>query len=226
MTTSATDPTSTATTTDGRLARGERTRRAVLERACEIASVDGLDGLTIGRLAADLGASKAGVFVHFGSKEELQLAAIKAAADGYTRHVVEPARERPEGLAQVVDLTTRWLTYVRTKGMPGGCFFFSVSAEYDAKPGRVRDVLAENRRRWLALFEDALAAARRQGQVAPSVDPAALAFEIDALGMAANLHAQLCDDPSVFDRVLTAVHDRLRAVATDPSTIPDQRGRA
>jgi AcrR family transcriptional regulator len=187
----------------------------VLDRACEIASVDGLDGVTIGRLAADLGVSKAGVLLHFGSKEELQLAAIEVAADGYARHVVQPAREQPEGLAQVVALTTRWLTYIRAKGLPGGCFFFNVSAEYDAKPGRVRDVLAENRRRWLAVFEDALAAARRLGQLDQAADPAALAFEIDALGMAANMHAQLCGDRSIYDRVLAAVHDRLRALATD-----------
>lgn len=200
--------------TDGRLARGERTRAAVLARAADIASVDGLDGLSIGRLAADLQVSKAGVFAHFGSKEQLQLATIRAAAERFTDEVVSPALAMPDGLDRLVELCERWLGYLRACVFPGGCFFFNVSAEYDAKPGPVRDEIAAIRRTWLGLIETVIAAAQRRDEIDTGVDPVDLAFEIDALGMAANLHARLCDDPTSHDRALAAVVRRLRSVAT------------
>ena len=120
----------------------------------------------------------------------------------------------------LTDVTTalcdRWLAYTRAGAFPGGCFIFSVAAEYDAKPGRVRDEIAEARRRWLSVYEAVIASCRRRGELDPGVDPAALAFELDALGMAANLHAQLCDDGGVHDRVRAAIMGRLQAVATSP----------
>lgn len=203
-------------TTDGRVARGERTRAAVLRRAADIASVDGLDGLSIGRLAAEVSVSKAGVFAHFGSKEELQLATIRAAAARFADEVVRPALEAPDGLDRLVALIEHWIAYLRAGVFPGGCFFFSVAAEYDAKPGPVRDAIADCRREWLGVYEAVVGAAQRQGELDPAVDPAALAFELDALGMAANMHARLCDDPSVHDRARAAMLTRLRAVATVP----------
>ena len=203
-------------TADGRLARGERTRAAVLQRAADIASVDGLDGLSIGRLAADLTVSKAGVFAHFGSKEELQLATIRAARERFIGEVVAPALDVPDGLDRLVALCERWLDYSRSGVFPGGCFFFSVAAEYDAKPGRVRDEIAAARRLWLGTYEAVIASARRRGDIDAEVDPAVLAFELDALGMAANLHAQLCDDPSAYDRARAVMFTRLRSAATVP----------
>jgi AcrR family transcriptional regulator len=201
---------------DGRVARGERTRAAVLRRAADIASVEGLDGLSIGRLAADLSVSKAGVFAHFGSKEELQVATVRAATRRFAEEVVAPAAAAPEGLARVVALGERWLDYSRSGVFPGGCFFVSVAAEYDARPGRVRDEIAAARRRWLDHYASVVAAAQRRGELDPGVDPADLAFELDALGMAANLHARLCDDPSAYDRARAAMRARLRALATAP----------
>ncbi len=202
--------------TDGRLARGERTRATVLRRAADIASVDGLDGLSIGRLAADLSVSKAGVFAHFGSKEELQLATVHAAAERFVAEVVAPAAEAPEGLARLVALYQSWLDYSRRRVFPGGCFFFCTFAEFHARPGRVRDELADVRRRWLDAGAALVAAARDLGELDAACDPDAVAFELDALGMAANLHDQLCDDPTAFDRAASAMRARLRAIATAP----------
>jgi len=202
--------------TDGRLARGERTRAAVLRRAADIASIDGLDGLSIGRLAADLSVSKAGVFAHFGSKEELQLATVHAAAERFAAEVVVPAMEAPEGLARLVALYDSWLAYSRRRVFPGGCFFFCTFAEFHARPGRVRDELAEVRRRWLDAGAGLVADARDRGELDPECDPQAVAFELDALGMAANLHDQLCEDPSGFDRAAAAMRARLRTLATAP----------
>ena len=205
--------------TDGRVARGERTRAAVLRRAADIASVDGLEGLSLGRLAADLDISKAGVFAHFGSKEGLQLATVRAASDRFVAEVVTPALGEPDGLDRLCALCTRWLAYARRRVFPGGCFFLSVAAEFDARPGRVRDAVAEARRDWLGAYEAAIVTAQRLGQVDEAEDPARLAFELDGLGMAANLHAQLCDDPTAYDWARTAMVARLRAAATDPAAV-------
>lgn len=207
------------TATDGRLARGERTRAAVLRRAADIASVDGLEGLSLGRLAADLDISKAGVFAHFGSKEELQLATIEVASARFVAEVVAPALDEPDGLDRLCALCGHWLAYARRRTFPGGCFFLSVAAEFDARPGRVRDAVASTRRQWLAAYQGAVVTAQRLGQLDPAEDPARLAFELDGLGMAANLHAQLCDDPQAYDWARSAMVARLRAAATDPTTI-------
>lgn len=161
--------------TDGRVARGERTRAAVLRRAADIASVDGLNGLSIGRLASDLSVSKAGVFAHLGSKEELQLATIRAAADRLVDEVVAPALDVPDGLDRLIALCDRWLSYSRSGVFPGGCFIFSVAAEFDAKPGRVRDEIARTRQRWLGAYAALISAAQQRGELDGAADPAALA---------------------------------------------------
>jgi AcrR family transcriptional regulator len=203
-------------TVDGRVARGARTRAAVLRRAADIASVDGLDGVSIGRLAADLSVSKAGVFAHFGSKEDLQLATIQAAAERFVAEVWVPASAAPDGLARLVALYDCWLDYSRRRVFPGGCFFFGTAAEYHARPGRVRDALADVRRRWLEAGAGLVAQAQDRGELDRTCDPEALAFELDALGMAAMLDDQLCGDAGAYDRARAAMVARLRAAATAP----------
>jgi AcrR family transcriptional regulator len=204
---------------DGRRTRGEQTRRAILGRAADIASVEGLDGLTIGRLANELRASKSGVFAHFGSKEELQLATLAAATRTFTERVVAPALAEPPGLGRVWRLCEAWLDYAEQRVFPGGCFFFSAAAEFDARPGRVRDAVAAARRRWLDLHEATIAEAVDRGELA-GVDPAQLAYELDALAMAANLGCLLHDDATAYARARTAILARLRAAAPDPSALP------
>lgn len=207
------------TTTDGRVLRGERTRRAILERAMDLASVDGLEGLSIGRLAADLGVSKSGAIMHFGSKEELQLATVRAAIDVFTDHVVRPALEIPAGLRRLWRLCELWLDYERGT-FPGGCFFANVAAEFDARPGRVRDAIAQSQRDFRAVLERVIVRAVEVGDLPADVDAAQLAFELKALGTSANGEFLLYDEPAAYERARAAMLARLRGLATDPSLLP------
>ncbi|WP_433326852.1 TetR/AcrR family transcriptional regulator [Spirillospora sp. CA-294931] len=206
-------------TTDGRLVRGDHTRRRILARAMDIASVEGLDGLSIGRLATELEVSKSGVFAHFGSKEELQLAVIRAAKDVFAERIVQPAFAHPPGARRLVALVEGWISYSERRIFPGGCFFYSVGAEFDARPGRVRDALAEARREWLGLNAQTIRDAQQLGELDKGVGPGQLAFELDAFAAAANSAALLLDDAASYDKARTAIRSRLRGIATDPGLI-------
>lgn len=188
---------------DGRVERGEQTRRQILRRAAEIASVEGLEGLSIGRLATELAVSKSGVFAHFGSKEELQLATVRAAAKIFVDEVVAPV-EGATGLDRLERLLDGWLAYSQRRTFPGGCFFYSVQAEFDARTGRVRDSIAEFDRRWVELVEDAA-----RGVPELDADPAQLAFELVAYLELANARSVLHDDPDAYARARAAVRRAL-----------------
>ncbi|WP_344666383.1 TetR/AcrR family transcriptional regulator [Catenulispora yoronensis] len=204
--------------TDGRVARGDETRRRILRRAVDIASVEGLEGLSIGRLAKELEISKSGVFTRFGSKEELQLAAVQAAAVIYRRHVIEPALAVPPGLRRVWQLCDSWLDYSRQRVFPGGCFFFAASAEFDAQVGPVRDALAAAGRDWKRFVERTVEDARQLGELAEDTDAGQLAFELNAFLDAANATSIMHDDPVAYDRARTAIRIRLEAIVTGPLT--------
>jgi AcrR family transcriptional regulator len=197
-----------------RRAHGERTRQAILESAVDIASEEGLEGLTIGRLAAELSMSKSGLFAHFGSKEELQLATVEAAREVFVREVIRPAFEAPKGLARLWGLCDVWLEYVRREVFRGGCFFAAAAAEFDGRPGAVRDRVAAIMKEWLAVLGRSVAEAQGEGQLDPSADPAQLAFELNALEMGANWAYQLHGDRRAFARAREAVLERLRRLAT------------
>jgi AcrR family transcriptional regulator len=199
---------------DGRIRRGDETRRAVLRCAVDLASVEGLDGVTIGRLAQELSISKSGLFAHFGSKEELQLATIRAARAIFAQAVVTPALEQPAGMARVRALLDGWLEYSRGRQFPGGCFFARATHEYAARPGAVRDALAEVDREWLTLLADAIAEARALGELREGVDPRQVAYELDAYLDSANLRSLLGGDQAVYDLARTAIDARLDAVTT------------
>ena len=186
---------------DGRRRRGNATRESILQAAADLASVEGLEGLTIGRLATELGMSKSGLFAHFGSKEELQLATIDAARRRFVDHVVRPSRQLPRGRARLEALLDDWLAYFRAEVFPGGCFFHNIKAEFDSRPDNaVREVVAEDMRQFLGFLEREIRKAQEAGELDPSVDPAQLAFELDALGSAANQQFQLMHDRAVFER--------------------------
>jgi AcrR family transcriptional regulator len=199
---------------DGRRRRGNRTRESILQAAADLAPVEGLEGLTIGRLAAELGMSKSGLFAHFGSKEELQLATIDAARRRFVEHVVKPSRHLPRGRERVEMLLRDWLRYYRDQVFAGGCFFHTVKAEFDSRPtSAVRRVVTEDAREFLAFLTREVRKAQEAGDLDPAVEPEQIAFELDALGAAAHQHFQLTHDPAVFDRAERAMTARLDALA-------------
>ena len=200
--------------TDGRIRRGDETRRVVLRRAVELASVEGLDGVTIGRLAAELSISKSGLFAHFGSKEELQLATIRAARAIFSLDVVTPALAKPAGMARLRALLDGWLDYSRGRQFPGGCFFSRATHEYAARPGPVRDALATVDDEWLRLVATTIGEARELGEIRADVDPRQLAYELDAYLDSANMRSLLGGDLAFYDLARAAVDSRLDSVST------------
>ena len=204
---------------DGRLVRGDQTRRAVLRRSVDIASVDGLEGLSIGRLATELGISKSGLFAHFGSKEELQLSTIRAARRIYADNVVLPAFEVEPGLGRVWALSEHWLDYSKRRVFPGGCFFQKVSHEYAARTGAVHDALLAVHWEWMGLMEDAVQAAVDNGEL--EADAKQLAFELNAYYEAANLASILHDDGgAAYESARQAIRSRLESTATAGTPLP------
>src|SRR4051794_19797164 len=146
---------------------GERSRKAILREAAQLATVEGISGLSISRLADAVGMSKSGIFAHFGSKEELQLATIETASDLFTELVIEPASAAPTGLERLGQLAENFLRHVEAAVYPGGCFFASVAAEMDTHPGPVRDLAIAVEDEWLGLLETAARDAQAEGAIDP-----------------------------------------------------------
>jgi AcrR family transcriptional regulator len=190
---------------DGRRARGEKTRDAILARAVQIASEEGLEGLSIGRLAGDLGVSKSGLFAHFGSKIELQLATVDAARHIFIHEVIGGSRAG-SGIGGLIGLTDSWLDYMRGDVFHGGCFFAAASLEFDGRPGPVRDRVASMMGEWLLALDAAIQDAQATGELAADIDSEQLAFEINALGQGANWAYQLYGDEAAFERARAAIH--------------------
>ena len=201
---------------DGRKVRGDRTRRAILQAAVNLASVEGLEGLTIGRLATELNMSKSGLFAHFGSKEELQISTVRAAAAIFSHRVLRQAEEEHEpGIGRLQAVLITWLDYMERGIFAGGCFFANATVEMDGRPGPVRDAVAAQMTAWAQLLAGYARDAMARGELVPETDPEQLAFELDALGTAVNSGWQLHEDHSVFDRGRNAIARRLAADATE-----------
>ena len=202
---------------DGRRVRGDRTKRAILDRAVQIASEEGLEGLSIGRLAGDLGVSKSGLFAHFGSKTDLQLATIDVAREIFIQEVIWGSRPDP-GAGGLLSLTDSWLSYMEREVFRGGCFFIAASTEFDSRPGPVRDRVASMMGEWLLALEAAIQDAQDAGELPAVVDSEQLAFEINSIGMGANWSFQLYHDETAFERAREAIRQRVSAGA------PQKRG--
>jgi AcrR family transcriptional regulator len=192
--------------------KGERTRHAILTRAAELATQEGLEPLSIGRLAEATGMSKSGLFAHFGSKEELQMATVEHAASLFVDEVIAPARAAPRGLARVWALCDRMVDYAERQVFPGGCFFAATSFEFNHKPGPVRDRIEEMIRSWLSYLEHAVEQAQASGELVPEPSAREIAFQLDAFAQAANAQYQLFRDPTVFDESRRAIRERLESL--------------
>jgi AcrR family transcriptional regulator len=174
------------------------TRSKVTQAAVERASVEGLEGLTIGRLADEARMRKSSVFSLFGSKQELQLAALEGAVEQFTDEVWGPvAGERP-GLPRLLALCDRWLAYHERGAMPGGCFLTTATVEYDARPGPLRDAVARTMQRWFGVLEREVATAIEAGDLPADTNERDVAFQLNALAAAASYGFQLSRDPEVF----------------------------
>lgn len=210
-------------TTDRRLLRGAQSRRTVTRRAVDIASLDGLDGLSFGRLAEDLGISKAGIQTLFRTKEGLQLATAEAAREVFVDAVVRPALQFPVGVARLRALIERWIDYAVRPLFPGGCFWGANLPEFDSRPGPVRDMLQQQQHAWHATLATQFRHAVARGEIA-EIDSESAAFHVCALLNAVNLAVRLGDDDrvamarQVIDGLLApASHDSGGTAGTAPS---------
>jgi AcrR family transcriptional regulator len=192
--------------------KGERTRQAILTRAAELATQDGLEALSIGRLAEATGMSKSGLFAHFGSKEELQLATVDHAASLVVSEVIAPARAAPKGLPRVWALCDHKIDYVERQVFPGGCFFAATSAEFNHKPGPVRDRIEEMLRSWRSYLEHAVEQAQASGELDSRVSARQIVFQLDAFAESANAQYQLFRDRAVFNDARRAIRERLESL--------------
>ena len=189
---------SVAPSTGTRERTPSRTREAILDHAVNLASTQGLEGLTIGRLAAELGMSKSGLFGHFGSKEELQFATIEEASARFLGEVIQPTLAEPEGAPRLRALGERYLDFLERGVFAGGCFFAAASIEFDDRPGPVGDRVRDALSAWMAYLED-------QARAAGADDPKLLAFEFHALAQGANSSFRLFGDARAFAWARTAI---------------------
>jgi AcrR family transcriptional regulator len=195
---------------------GERSHREILRAAADLASVDGLDGLSIASLAEHVGLSKSGLFAHFRSKEELQLETIEMAGEIFRDEVVAPALAEPPGVARLKALVRLFLEHLRRRTFPGGCFFASVSAEVDGHPGRPRDRIAAFQRGWFELFETCVVDAQKAGELDRGADPAQIAFEVNSMLAGAHNVFLLQGSAAVLDRALRGADAVLASRAGSP----------
>ncbi len=191
---------------------GERTKRLILDSAVRLATIEGLDGLSIGTLARSTKLSKSGVYAHFESKEALQLATVDNARTLFINVVVVPALQH-EGLHRLRALCESFLTYVENRTLPGGCFFAAAAAELGGRPGPLRERVAANQKDWINVLTEAANEAIVRGELRSDTDVPTLVFELNALVIAANTSFILHDDPAVLAQARTAI-GRVIAAAT------------
>lgn len=187
--------------------KGEQTRAAILDEALKIASKLGLEGLTIGSLADATGMSKSGLFAHFGSREDLQLAVLEHAAQRYGEQVFAPVLKIERGLPRLRGLFERWLEWALESELPGGCIFISTAIEFDDRPGPVRDAAIDNQHRGNAITKKAVRLAIEEGHLGPATDPEQISFEMLGIVLASHNHRRLLGDKEARKRALTAFEE-------------------
>ena len=190
-------------------ADGERTRGAILRAAASLATVNGLEGLSIGNLAAAIGMSKSGLYAHFGSKQELQLATVEEADRIFQAEVAQPALSAAPGLAQLVAVCEAFFDYLQRRTFPGGCFFAAAALEMGTRPGPVKERVADFQSGFGALVRGFAATALEQQELPVGEDPDRLAFELYGIMLAADTSFVLHDDPAVLNLARQITHQRL-----------------
>ena len=193
---------------------GVRTREAIVREAVSLATVDGLEGLSIGNLAHALDMSKSGIYAHFGSKQDLQLATVDEAARIFHSEVIEPALSAPAGLAQVVAVCDGFFDHLGRRTFPGGCFFAGAVLEMGTRPGPVKEQIAEFQTGFTGLIRQFVATAIELHQLRDDEDPDALAFELNGIILATNAHFVIHQDPQVLELAKQVVRRRVGATAT------------
>jgi AcrR family transcriptional regulator len=190
-------------------ADGERTREAILRQAVSLATVDGLEGLSIGNLAGALDMSKSGIYAHFGSKQDLQLATVETAERIFDVEIVQPATTAPPGIGQIVALCDAYFDYLLRRTFPGGCFFAGAVLEMGTRPGPVKERIAAFQRQVTGMLRQFVVAAVERGELAADEDPDALTFELNGVILAANASFVLQQDEATIDMARRVVRRRL-----------------
>ncbi|HWI34923.1 MAG TPA: TetR/AcrR family transcriptional regulator [Burkholderiales bacterium] len=198
------------------MGKGEQTRTAILDEALKIASRLGLEGLTIGSLADATGMSKSGLFAHFGSREDLQLAVLEHFAQLYGERVFVPVLKIERGLPRLRALFERWLDWTIASGLPGGCIMISAANEYDDRPGPIRDAVIANQHRGNAITQKAVRLAVEEGHLRADTDPEQIAFEMLGIMLASHNHRRLLGDKEARKRALTAFEELVARHAAAP----------
>lgn len=200
--------------------KGEQTRTAILDEALNVASKLGLEGLTIGSLAEATGMSKSGLFAHFGSREGLQLAVLEHAARRYGETVLMPALRIDRGLPRLRSMFERWLDWAIASGLPGGCIMIAAAAEYDDRPGPIRDAVIANQHRGNALMQKAVRLAIEEGHLRANTDPEQISFELLGIVLAAHNHRRLLGDREARKRARVAFEELIARFATRKAALP------
>ena len=191
--------------------KGQRTKAAILTEAARLATVDGLDGLAIGGLATAIGMSKSGLYARFGSKEDLQLATIASAREIFIAEVFVPALDAPQGIGRLYAACDAFLSHIERRVFPGGCFFAAAAADVGTRAGAMRDAVAAQQRDWTELLERLARKAMELGELEPGVDPAQLAFELNAYMSLANAQFAVSQESAPIDRARRALERRITA---------------
>jgi AcrR family transcriptional regulator len=203
---------------DPRRSKGESSRATILLAAAKLATMKGLIGLSLSDLAAEVGMSKSGLYAHFKSKEDLDLATIETAAEIFDREVLQPAMKARAGTERLKAVASAFLSHLERRVYPGGCFFAAVAAELNTRPGSARDRVVEVLNQWLSLLRQCVIEAQTAGEIDPTVDVAQTVFEIEAMLLAANFLFVMTNDPVHLTQGHRGVDNALTRLAVSPKS--------
>ena len=196
-------------------ADGKHTREAIVREAVSLATLDGLEGLSIGNLARALDMSKSGIYAHFGSKQDLQLATVDEAERIFQAEVIDPALAAAPGLAQIVALCDAFFDHLERRTFPGGCFLAAAVLEMGTRPGPVKEQVSAFQARFTELIRQCIVTAIEQRELPDSEDPDALTFELSGIILAANANFVLRQDPASLNMAKNIVRHRLQSTTAE-----------